>query len=1436
MQTGKIKIFFIFLFLSAWTRTFSQPYGNEWINYNQTYYKIKTAKNGIYRITYNDLQAVGFPVTTVDPRTIQLFHRGKEQSIVVSGQLDAKFDPTDYIEFYGTRNDGALDAGLYISPDAQSNPYYNLFSDTTAYFLTWRLDNGAGKRVTDSNENNVNNLSAEPYLNAEKLKLYTSLYSNGLEYPEGSMTAETYSAAYDYGEGWSGPVIGKGNSSDFVLDSLGSLYTSGPSPKIHILITGRNNLAHRVEILAGPSSSSLRTIDTVNFKYDSVYLCTRSLLFSDFDVSGSLTVRVHLLGVDASVDYVSVSWIRLDYTRIPDLNNLPDQEILLPANTSGKSYVEVRNAGDPVLVWNITDPGQIVNTGFNKNGSDINMIVNNTRQGADMLLWGSPFLTPVMEKAVFRNFDASKPKFLIISNNKLMQASSQYSDPVRAYAAYRNSAAGGSMDTLVFEIHNLYNQFSYGEITPLAIRNFCSYLLSQGHPEYLLLIGNSISIGFGYYRHPAGTYQPFEDLVPTFGYPGSDIMFSAGKGNSSYEPAIATGRIPAKTPNEVEAYLNKVKENDATVYDDLWKKNLIHLSGGATSQELLTFKNYVNDFKSVAEGKYLGGNVITVSKTSNNLSTGTVQTLNIADEVNKGKLMITFFGHSAPSVTDIDIGFVSDPSEGYNNKGKYPLILVNGCDAGDIFNTYLSFGEDWIVTPDKGAIGFIALSGVGYPTQLKRFSDSFYSTAFTDTLEMNQPIGKILEKTDQNYINAYTPGEIEIAQVQQSVLQGDPATVLFAASRPDYAVDDNDVSLNSLNSLPVTSLTDSFDISVIVRNYGRVDDSMFYATLTRTLPNGSKINYDPVLFDPVLYIDTLHFTVNNLNVDAYGLNQFDITIDPFNKVKELSKLNNSAHFQYFLSKSGTQNLVPYPYGIVPGDSAHLIAQATDPLSSNRTFTIQIDTIPSFNSPVNKQLSLQASVVADLPVALFDKFTKHDTTVFYWRSRFQDIKEGENNSWSNSSFCFIDHSPGGWIQARPYQLKQNNLTGLSYDSLKRQWNFLHEQSSLQVTTFGYLNPDYNFNNVILTVNGQPFIYNSRLCTGNSLNALAFDYASTAPYLVLSFGQYDILDRRSCGRQPQVINNFLNNEITGSDDYLTQYINNVKTGDYVLLFSIDSVAFQSWSSSLKTKILEIGVTTTTLDSLKSGEPVIILGRKGAAPGSAVIVKADPSLSTPTVEQAITLNTEITGSYTSGSFESGVIGPARSWNNFTFVLNHIDAANEKYSFDIYEINKQGNENLVYGDQTASTSLSGINASQYPFLRVKFSTSNTVSFTPAQLSNWMVSFEGMPEGILLPGDSLQTSGIKKQEGEKFESPFIFRNLSDHDFPDSIRVDYTISNKDLNKTGKERLTIAPLKALSSDKFKVPINTLGWGGTNDLTVYANPGLIPEQYYKTQYSS
>ena len=82
---------------------FSQKYGNEWIDYNQRYFKVSIPNTGLYRIGYDVLQNSGIPLNSIHPKNFQLFIRGEEQHVFIDGEADDRFDMTDYIEFYAKK-------------------------------------------------------------------------------------------------------------------------------------------------------------------------------------------------------------------------------------------------------------------------------------------------------------------------------------------------------------------------------------------------------------------------------------------------------------------------------------------------------------------------------------------------------------------------------------------------------------------------------------------------------------------------------------------------------------------------------------------------------------------------------------------------------------------------------------------------------------------------------------------------------------------------------------------------------------------------------------------------------------------------------------------------------------------------------------------------------------------------------------------------------------------------------------------------------------------------------------------------------------------------------------------------------------------------------------------------------------------------------------
>jgi hypothetical protein len=1387
--------------------------GNEWINFSQSYYKIPVIKDGIYRLTYSDLQSAGFPVgTAVDPRRIQLYHRGVEQAIFVQGQADAIFNPSDYIEFYGKRNDGTLDAKLYRPASLQPHPYYNLYSDTAAYFLTWTESAVQGKRMTSFSEVNVTSIPQELYHTSETLKVNAEEYSVG-------NTVSTYvqASAFDQGEGWTGSTICFGNSGcvgqlDYTFDNLLRGVPGGGNPTLALLLVGRDALAHQAEIYVGPNAASLRLVTTKNFLTFETSLVSTSLQWTDIGGDGKMVVRIRALGVGGIRDRLSVSYLKINFPQNFNMNNQAEKIFQLAPKSSGKSYIEISNPGSGARMWDITDENNLIIIGTGTTGG-LSAIVPNTTT-ARTLYVSNGILNTSLKRISFRQIFPAAHNYLIITHRSLMKPAGGYSDAVKAYGGYRASAAGGAYDTLVVTTDQLYNQFNYGETSSLAIYQFAKFMYQGGSPKYLFLIGKGLDIAYGFHRKGVVGTNGLQDLVPTAGTPASDMLYSVGLTGSADVPAIATGRITTSTAAQVAGYLSKVIETESLGFTALWRKDILHLSGGIQPDELINFKTYMDGFKTIAEGDYLGGTVTTITKKEPD----PVEFINISDQVNAGVNLITFFGHASPNAVDIDIGFVSNPVLGYNNPGKYPTFLINGCDAGTFFYDYTNFAEDWILTSNKGARGFIAHSSYGFPFTLKIYTDIFYAVGFTDPNFMTRGTGDIQLEVAKRLLQQLGNSMMIVSQAQQMVYLGDPALKLFGASKPDYEINDGALSIQSFTSKPVTALSDSFAIKINVRNFGITNSEKLKVTVTRTLADNTVIAYDS-LFNGVATEGELLFTIKNKK-GVGGTNRFFVTLDSENNIAELDEANNSGSFNYFLPLNGTKNLYPPSFGIVNQPSIELLWQGTDVLSGDRKFRLELDTVDSFTSPFLKKITVSGKVLATTTLSLLPK----DSTAYYWRTVFETPQPGESSAWMTSSFAYIKNSGDGWAQVHFPQFMSNETEGLIKDPQLRELKYLENQTDISIKTFGSNHPvvlaDLSFK-----LNGTEYNFSTvqQQCRNNTINLIAFNKSSAVPYAPIPF---ILQDPRICGRTPQVINSFLLSEIeTTLEDDLIQVVDNVQASDSLVIFSIGDPGFASWSTAVKTKLGELGISDAQLSGIQQGEPVVIFAKKGATPGTAKLFKSSVS---PANQQELLVSGTITGRFTSGTMNTNLIGPASAWQDMILHTRDRDPS-DVYGVDVYGVNLTGQETLLLPNITHDTNLSTVDAKLYPILKLKLHTVDELALTPIQVHQWLMHYTPVPEGIVfLESDAAQVSVY---EGATWTGNFTFRNISNKNFTDSLQVDYDVLNSEQHVTEKKTKKIKPPAAQQTTSFGITVNTAGKGGLNDIGVYVNPQIQPEQYYE-----
>lgn len=705
--------------LILWAASFASPlqaqrlFGNEWIIPGQTYLRIPVAQTGFYHINPENLTSAGFPTDSANAAKFQMFRRGKEIAIEVINKKDQQTQ----IQFHGERNDGTLDTALYISPNAIPHTHYSLYSDTSAYFLTWRNDGPIGKRI-DYEAVFANNTSG--YHFAETEKLFVSHFAPGRFYPpETSFNDGSALSAYDFGEGWTGPEIKENESKTFSMDIENALIDKISEAEIELVITGRSAGNHSFEIWISNDAGVKRMLTTFIWKDYETINYKAKLARADLEMARNITLT------------------------------------FIPKNSAGSisvSYIKLR---------------------YPKKG-----------------ITKRPEPIPISKTRVIRFPDINPKQFdYLIITHPAVRMLSDGSDPVLAYASYRVSQAGGGYKPLVVNSEDIYDQFNYGEPGPAGIRNIISWMSQAGNLKFGFLVGRSVDPQTA--RKSANAREL--DMVPNAGWPGSDIALVMDTDlKSKLRLIVPIGRLNALHAQNVHDYLLKVKAMEAEPASAAWRKNILHLSGGRTVDELAVFSDYVKSFEQKIARSAWSVNVETISKHTTN----PVEKLPVHIPINKGVSLITLFGHSSLDVTDIDIGLASDPAAQIQNHPHYPAIIVNGCAAGSIFYSTKTLNSDWIFSPNNGAILFLAHTFNGLSSDLKHYTESIYEV-LADAYFTNKPFGIIQNEAIRRNLTQHK-NITALITAQQMVLHGDPAIRIFPAGSPDSTAYSDDVPVDRI--------------------------------------------------------------------------------------------------------------------------------------------------------------------------------------------------------------------------------------------------------------------------------------------------------------------------------------------------------------------------------------------------------------------------------------------------------------------------------------------------------------------------------------------------------------------------------------------------------------------------------------------------------------
>ncbi len=1357
------------------------------------------AEDGIYQLDNQQLTGAGIPVDQIPGNQYQLFHNGEEVPVYTT--TDGIFGISDRIEFYGQKNQSELDRHLFQNPDEEMmNPLYSLFTDTSAYFLTW-TDIGSPLRFEEV-QNDLTDLPEKEEYYMEELvgEYHTNWAQEGYNY--------VYSSTFNRAEGFSSSLK---NVQEFILEPT-SVYAGGPQANLHIRYSG-NAKPHKQEISL--NGSLLTTDEFSNFEVRQLNLGIESAQLNS-------SVTINFQGITDNVDKQRVSNLVLTYPRLFNADN--NNTFTFRVGTSNvKRYIEITDfdsgTNAPIL-FDLTNNSRM--EALVENGL-VEMTVYTGIESHKMILAASTaFKSPASIQPVsFTDYSGIDANYLILSNKRLFD-DGQGINQVQLYSDYRSSIVGGNYKPLIVEVQQLYDQFGWGlNRHSLALRNFGLFVKPYlPDPSYLFILGKGREYPGTRTNSQLAHANNATYYVPSFGTPGSDNLLMSEKG--AVAPFFSIGRLPVENPGEIAIYLKKIKEHEgltnlpSTIEDRLWMKRVLHLGGGGNASEQSIIRNNLDGMKSSIEISEYGADVHSFFKSSSDpvqISTNDA----IFNLINGGLSVITFFGHSGVNTFDFNI----DNPVNYENKGRYPLMFSLGCYIGGIHTTTKGVSERFVLFKDGAAIGFVASTGAGFISSLNSYTRQVYSMMGNDLY--GKPIGDILRGTNE-YLESSSFGDRIL--VQQVTLNGDPALRLNNFEGPDYVADFSSVKITP-SIVNVT--TDNFKLEFDLINIGKatVQNDSIDLVINQELPDNSIVELKKDRVAVPLNRISLSYDLPTLGEASLGLNKLHIELDKEGVLvempapvaeanNELTDFSGQKGFTFFIQNNGVKAVYPYEFAIVGYQDLTLTASTYDPLVSTQKYIFQMDTIETFDSPYLMQYEIEQ---AGGLLKWQPNINLQEEEVYYWRVSPDSVSAVAGFNWSASSFVYLEGKEG-WNQSDFGQYLDNEYEGLKLVEEDRDISFVANLHDVRVKNKVYESGDPPQ----FVVSGQPIG-----CPWPWLVDQGIQMILINPVWYPNWFTPPIGGAHGSVPANNVICPWIY-ETNDSEDRenLINFIENIVPDNWYVIFysvqknidadyspeewAVDSLLF---GKNLFSVLEERGATKIRKLEEKGAVPYVFIFQEGG--GALAESIANDINDEPIVEQAFP------EFVTEGGAASTLIGPAKRWDEFNWdELSVIGTENDTIMLSVYGINLDQNVDslLVEGIQEKIFDLDDIDAQQFPYLKLSFTINDETDRTARNLENWRVVYDGVPELAVSPSSLYEFHKDTLQQGEIFSVEYALENISDND-ADSVLIKYNVFNQQ-NQGDEIYNRIEELKANQVTNAILSFDSKSLSGLQSINVEVNP--------------
>jgi len=750
------------------------------------WFKIAVSKNGIYKLTYEQIISMGLNIS--DPRKIRIYGNGGgmlpeiagsfryddliENSIYVEGEDDGSFDQGDYVLFYGeSPNIWYFD----YAGDRLFHHKQNLYTDNNYYYIN--ADIGVGKRIVNQpSSTDAANITVTDFNDFA----YHEVDSTNFVLSGKNWFGECFDAVTTYNFSFSFPDINP-NSTAYLKSNV--LARSSMASSFDFKCNNRTKKIYIAGIASGNTYQyATNAMDTMRF----------------MPKNSNLTVEVlYNKPYSAAIGFLDFIEIFVRRYLVFSGNQISFRD---------KNSVGTGNVADFILsdvssnlkIWDVTNPHDAKNQDYSINGNSLLFRLHTDTLREFIAFNGNFYETPTLIGNV-----GNQNLHALSSMNLLIVTSPLFLTEANILADFHRT--NDNISVIVATTEQIYNEFSSGKQDIAAIRNFAKMFYDkainpESLPKNLLLFGDA---SYDYKNRIPGntnfvpTYQAESSLNSSSSWLTDDffgLLDNLEGYNSNGNLDIGIGRMPVKSVVEAQNSIEKIKRyasktnlvttgNTISNFAD-WRNTLCFVADDCEGNDGNQFMMDSQELTSIIDARYKNYNIdkIYLDAFQQIITPGGSRYPDvnqaITKKVLKGSLIVNYVGHSGETGWALERILTMTDVNSWNNKYNMPVFLSESCSFSRFDDPALtSAGESIFLSPIGGGIALYSTTRLAYSGPNKTFAKNFFDTAFT--------------KVNNLY---YTMGElIKIAKVQSNsndniknfALLGDPALKI---AYPQYNV------------------------------------------------------------------------------------------------------------------------------------------------------------------------------------------------------------------------------------------------------------------------------------------------------------------------------------------------------------------------------------------------------------------------------------------------------------------------------------------------------------------------------------------------------------------------------------------------------------------------------------------------------------------------